>query len=106
MIILKILRKKRTIKKYSVSYPLIGMSIAIAIGMMLSYYALQHYFDNSFPEESYLHLFLKMVPSIFYSLVVILTNLGFKFGAIALTNWGIKNNLKFLIKISNSNYFF
>jgi hypothetical protein len=66
------------------------LSIATAILMMLAYYALQHNVDRNFPDDSYLHLFVKMLPSIFYSFVVILTNLGFKFGAIALTDWGIK----------------
>ena len=72
-----------------VSYPLIGLSIALAIGMMFAYYGLQHNFDTTFTEDSYLHLFLRMLPSILYSFVVILTNLGFKFGAIWCTDWGI-----------------
>ena len=72
-----------------VSYPLIGLSISVAILVMIAYYSMQHWFDTKFIEDSYLDMGLKMFPSMLYSLVVILSNLGFKFAAIRLTDWGI-----------------
>ena len=92
-------RKKRTIKKYFVSYPAVAFAIIVAFLIMLGYYGMQHKFDIMFSTDSIQHMILKMVPSILYSFVVIPLNLIYKYLSIALTDWGM-NLVQFDFNIS------
>ena len=81
-------RKKRLMKKYLVSYPLIALSIVLAFLLMMTYYYFQHLCDKTYPESSIFHTIMKLLPSIIYSCVVIPINLLYKYAAVKLTDWG------------------
>lgn len=91
-------RKKRRLQKYLVSYPTIGLAIFIAFVLMMAYYRLQLATDVRFTADSYLHLAVRTLPSIVYSLVIIPLNIVYRLVSVYLTDWGeskilVGNNL-------------
>ena len=56
---------------------------------MLVYYSIQDSVNEKFNEDKYFHIFIRMIPSITYSLIVIPMNMIYKIVAIKLTSWGI-----------------
>jgi hypothetical protein len=81
-------RKKRTLKKYLVSYPSVGLSIFIAFSLMMVYYHFQYMIDAEYNKDSYKDAGIRMIPSFIYSFVVIPLNIIYKFAATRLTEWG------------------
>lgn len=81
-------RKKRRLQKYLVSYPVIGFSIFVAFLIMMAYYYFQHAVDVRFQDDSYVHLAVRILPSIVYSLVVLPLNMLYKKLSVSLTEWG------------------
>ncbi len=75
-------------QKYLISYPVIGMSIFIAFLIMMAYYYFQHAVDVKYGGDSYVHLAMRIIPSIAYSLVVIPLNMAYRMISIHLTEWG------------------
>lgn len=75
-------------QKYLVSYPVIGLSIFVAFLIMMAYYYFQHAVDVRFQDDSYVHLVVRILPSIVYSLVVLPLNMIYKKLSVSLTEWG------------------
>jgi len=76
------------LKKYLVSYPVVFMAIILTIPTMLIYYKFEYWALNTFNEPTYLHIALTFVPSVFYSVVVMVYGIVFGGIAVTLTDWG------------------
>jgi hypothetical protein len=77
-----------------VTYPIIGLSIALAFILMIIYYKVQDMTNLMFDTNNILDKIMRALPSIIYSFVVIPLNMIYKYVSIRLNEWGnlIKNS--------------
>lgn len=80
-------KKKRTMKKYFVSYPIVFISILVTIATMFIYYRIENKILALFTDDSYSHFCITFLPSIVYSIVVMIYGMVYSSIAVALTNW-------------------
>ncbi len=80
------------LKKYLVSYPVVLTAVVLTIPTMLCYYRFENWAIQSFTEPTYLHLALTFVPSVLYSIIVIVFGMVYNGVAVALTDWGNEPN--------------
>ena len=81
-------RNKRMLQKYLVSYPIIAVSIVLAFVLMMAYYYANDIVIANFDNSTYLGMVMLNLPSILYSLLVIVFNVIYKTVSIILTEWG------------------
>ncbi len=76
------------------TYPIIGLSIALAFILMIIYYKVQDMTNLMFDTNNILDKIMRALPSIIYSFVVIPLNMIYKYVSIRLNEWGnlIKNS--------------
>lgn len=80
-------KKSRMMKKYFVSYPIVFISILLTVLTMLAYYKVENKTLRTFTGDSYLQVSLTFLPSIAYSIVVMVYGMVYSQIAVALTNW-------------------
>ena len=78
-------------KKYLVSYPLVALSIGVAVLTMVIYYKFEHMTQAAYKDTAELSMLdnlVLMIPSTIYSFAVIPLNMIYKEVAVWLTEWG------------------
>ncbi len=74
------------------TYPIIGLSIALAFLLMIIYYKAQDMANIMFDSDGILDKIMRALPSIIYSFVVIPLNMIYKYVSINLNEWGNKKH--------------
>lgn len=87
---------KRVLKKYCVTYPFVVCGLAFSVWIYFLYYRIQKKTEDNYPlDKSYFLIqakFMRLMPSAFYSLLIIPMNFIYRKLAIAMTNFGRKKN--------------
>ena len=86
-----ILRWKRILKKYLITYPTVVCCLVLSIWIYFIYHRIQISTNQNYSSNDDASIDIKlirMIPSIVYSILIILMNFIYKKIAIILTNFG------------------